>query len=360
MDPAGLQALMDEGAAAGVFPGGVLLAAVGDRVACHIAAGRLSRDPASPLVTLDAQYDLASLTKVLSTTILVMILTDRGRLDPERPLKAFWPHAPEDKAGITIARLLAHESGLPAWRPYYQRWVHQPVEQRRAAARRDVLAEPLQAAPGAQAVYSDLNFMLLGFLLEDTARLRQDQLHREWLLEPLGLTGPAYRPLDQGGVDWSRTAATDDAAGRGRTVSNGVHDDNAASLLGVAGHAGLFGTAEEVFSLFNHLRRSYQAVGRARPISSATVRAFFQYAPQAPGSSRALGFDRPSGDHPCPGPRFSENSVGHLGFTGTSLWYDPQKDLTVVLLTNRVHPTAANEAIRDFRPQVHTAVADAV
>ena len=364
MKKAMLQEEMDRAARAGVFPGGALLVAHGSEAPLVYAAGVTEYGPLGQAVTPETVYDLASLTKILSTTILFMIYTDRGLIGPDTNLRELGPgEVPRDKAGLTLAHLLGHAGGFPAWRPFYEVWGVLPASARRSAALRTVLQEPLENPPGRKAVYSDINFILLGLLLEQVGGERQDVLFSREIARPLNLSHTSYRPLEwspdralredrPGGV----IAATEDVPRRGGVIRGQVHDDNAAALLGVAGHAGLFGTVGEVWAILKALRRAYRDEPGERLVSTETVHGFWRLSELAPDSTWALGFDTPSAEDSSAGRLFSRQSVGHLGYTGTSLWYDPVGDLTAILLTNRVHPTAENIAIRGFRPRIHDLV----
>ena len=354
-----LRQAMEDAPPQGVFPGGVLLAARGGRVLARIPAGRTRYDALGEAVTAETRYDLASLTKILSTTVLVMIGVDRKRFSLDDRLKDLWPGpVPADRERVTLARLLGHASGLPAWRPCYETLERIPEAERRAVAARLILEEPLESRPGTRAVYSDLNFILLGLILETAGGKRQDTLFDESVAGPLGLERTGYRPLeirDNGPA--AGIAPTEVVERRGGLVHGRVHDDNAWALGGVAGHAGLFGTVDEVWRIFNALRAAFQGRPGNHIVSPETVRLFWKPSCLAPESTWALGFDTPSRTGSSAGSAFSRSSVGHLGYTGCSLWYDPDRDLTAILLTNRVHPTATNEAIRLFRPRIHDLVA---
>ena len=352
-----LKGEMDRAVAEGVFPGGVLLAAKGEDVQA-VCSGRLDYDPGSPAASPGTVYDLASLTKILSTTYLSMILVERGEASLDEPLTRLSPHpVPPDKEHLTLRMLLSHGAGFPAWRPYYEILAQSPPDERRRAVAEAILSEPLTHGP---AVYSDLDFILIGLILEHASGLRQDALFDQWIAAPLGLSGIGYRPDDRPWAGAANTAPTEVVDRRGGLICGRVHDDNAAALGGVAGHAGLFATAMDVWAVFNSLRRAFRGEDRAAPASPGMVRTFWRRADMLNGSTWALGFDTPSPAGSGSGRYFSPDSVGHLGYTGTSLWYDPGRDLTVILLTNRVHPSADNVAIRKFRPHIHDAVVEAL
>ena len=354
---------METAVANGIFPGGVLLAAVGETVAVVAEAGRMESGPPGRPVEPDTIYDLASLTKVLSTVLLTMILVDQDLLDLDATLGDFFSDEfPAMKDRIRIRDLLSHASGLPAWRPLYETLAGLPMRERRSAAIRAILKEPLESNPGRRAVYSDLNFILLGLILEQTAGERQDVLFGRLIHRPLNMPEIGYRALDRSLDFPTRIAPTEDL-GQGNVLRRGliwgvVHDENAAVLGGVAGHAGLFGKAKSVWKIFRAIRRSVRDEPCGSLVSRQTASVFLEKAHTAPESTWALGFDTPSRTGSSAGRLFSSNSVGHLGFTGTSLWHDMDRDLTVVLLTNRVHPSVDNTAIRAFRPKIHDIVVE--
>ncbi|MBW2323470.1 MAG: serine hydrolase [Deltaproteobacteria bacterium] len=333
----------------------MLLAAKGERIAANITAGRLEYGDQASSVHWETIYDLASLTKILSTTILTMIFLDQGRFDLQSPLKRLWPFfVPDDKKELTLFHLLSHTSGLPAWRPYFETLEQVPSEERRKQAAELILEEPFEAEPGTRSIYSDLNFILLGLILEEIGHARLDRLFDEHIARPLTLRQTGYRPLDQTGLSSTEEIApTEDCPDRGGVLKGAVHDKNAYALSGAAGHAGLFGTAGEVWRIMASLRASFRNDPGNHLVSTQTVKTFWKWTNDNPHITGALGFDRPAETDSAAGRYFSRASVGHLGFTGTSVWYDPDMDLTVILLTNRVHPSSANEAIKEFRPSIH-------
>lgn len=310
------------------------------------AFGTLTYDSDSPRTREDTVFDLASLTKVLSTTPLVIIQIERGALgldDRIATLLPSWRGA--DREAVTIRDLLAHCSGLPGYRPYF-RELHGRDQFERA-----ICAEPLEYAPRLRSVYSDLGFMLLGFLLEDGAPLpaRFTALMSQMgNVQDLQFDPPAvWRP---------RIAPTQFDEWRGRLLRGEVDDRNTHALGGAAGQAGLFGTAAAVGECARHVLQVLD--GRRGVFSRDSARLFTTRRDDVPGSSRALGWDTMLPTSSC-GTRMSPRAFGHTGFTGTSLWIDPDRMLYVVLLTNRVHPTADNAAIQRVRPALHDAVVDA-
>ena len=261
----------------------------------------------------------------------------------DRSLSAWIPHCPSDKHHITPRLLLAHASGLPAWRPYY---LNRFEGSARDAVLHKILGEQIEYRPGRGCIYSDLGFMLLAFLLEIETGMTLEELAREKLFRPLGLLDDLmFRPF---GLE-ARTALT-----RHGDQVGLVNDLNCRALDGVAGHAGLFGTAAGVAALAEEYRRSW--ISSRGFFDRARTREFFTRTAYAEGCTRALGFDTPSAQGSSSGSLFSPQSIGHTGFTGTSIWMDLQKELTVVLLTNRVIMGEADPRIKAFRPRLHDAI----
>lgn len=346
---------MRRAAAEGVFPGAVLLVALGGRVLVHRAYGVTDFESGRP-VTAATAFDLASLTKPLATALCLLRLGEQKRVAIARPLSHFLPaFEGGDKAGVTLAHLLRHTSGLPDHRPFFRTLVSLPAGGRGAALEERIRREPLLFPPGARTLYSDLGFMLLGRVVEAVTGRPLDRAAAELVYRPLGLEEELFFLPDAAPRPARSFAATERCPFRGRLLCAEVHDENAWALGGVAGHAGLFGTAAGVFGLLEELRRARQ--GRGRLFSAAAAAAFLR---PRPAGGRTLGFDVPQEPDPSCGRGFSRQSVGHLGFTGTSFWLDLERGLAVVLLTNRVHPSRENLLIRAFRPALHQAVGRAL
>jgi CubicO group peptidase (beta-lactamase class C family) len=347
--------LMHAAVADGVFPGAVLLVAKSDQVVFHRAYGLANLYTGEP-VDAGTVFDLASLTKPLATALVVMHLVESGMMALTDTLDRLLPaFAGSDKAGITVAHLLRHQAGLPAWRPYYKTLANLPKPLRRDALHRLLRDERMAAVPGVQTIYSDLGFMVLQWIVEERCGRGLDRLLTCDLYPRLGVGGLVF--IDRDGPPPSyRFAATERCPWRRRLICGTVHDDNAWAMGGVAGQAGLFGTASAVFSLLQRLLNRYTGQESGAVLGGPTVQHMV-----APGKDdeRPLGFDAPSGAHPSCGRRFSPSTVGHLGYTGTSFWMDLHRRVIVVLLTNRIHPTRANVRIRKFRPRIHDAVMNA-
>lgn len=366
IDTGAIQAAMDRAVQDGVFPGGVLAARSDGDVQVFVAAGTLSLEPASVPVQASTVYDLASLTKPLATATSVLLLVQAGKLQLDVAVGNILVELKGTPIGsATLRDLLTHRSGLPGWRPLYERLVVEGLAWGRAepsvvrqAVLRLIKDEPLVSRIGEQTLYSDLGFILLGFAVERASGLLLDEYFAQAVAHPLGArplffsrassTSPSS--VNQPGV---MIAPTEWDEWRKRLLKGEVHDENAAAMGGVAGHAGLFGTAEAVLAVSGAWLASYH--GDRSLLDRELVRQFTTRQSQTPRSSWALGWDTPSVPSSS-GTHCSPEAFGHLGFTGTSLWIDPQRRLEVVLLTNRVHPSRKNDAIRAFRPMIHDLV----
>jgi CubicO group peptidase (beta-lactamase class C family) len=334
----------------GAFPGGVL-AVVHRGALVHLHPfGRLAYGNDAPPVQAGTPYDLASLTKVVATTTMAMILVDERRLDLERPVESFLPgFRGAGKEAVTVRHLLTHSAGLPATAPLYREL------RGRAAYRERIEAMELAYPPGSRSLYSDLGMILLGEVLERAAGQPFESFVRQRVLVPLGMRHTGFRPAP---ALRRRIAPTEIDPWRGRLLQGEVHDENAYALGGAAPHAGLFGTAGDLARLARLLLAGGVLDGR-RIVSRETVERFTRRA-GIPDSDRALGWDTKSATGSSAGSLFSSHSFGHTGFTGTSIWIDPDRGLAVILLTNRVHPTRDNDLIREARPAVADAVVRAI
>jgi serine-type D-Ala-D-Ala carboxypeptidase len=341
-----LRALLDDAVASGTSPGLVAVVSAGG-VRFEHAAGRTARFEGSPAVGADTVFDLASLTKVLSTTLLCAHAIEVGLLAlDEAPWRA-WP-------GVSVKNALLHDGGLLWWAPFHER-VPGPVVGLPAGARAllaKVLAAPPTAPPGQQTVYSDLGFIALGALLEERLGDRLDVLFDAAAKDAYGPTGLRYVPLFDEGYHPALpdVAATSLCPWRGRVMQGQVNDDNAFAMGGVAGHAGLFGTARDVEAA---ARFFLAEARRPRSEGESVLGGFARY-----DGPRRLGFDRPT-EGGTTGGAIGERGFGHLGFTGTSLWLDPDgpgdEGAVYVLLTNRVCESRQSEGIKKLRPAFHRA-----
>ena len=340
--------VIERAVADGALPAAVVEVGTAHQPIWRQAFGRLSIAPNAPRTREDTVFDLASLTKVLATAPLVIRMVERGGLGLDDPISLhapLWRHN-EASSPVTLRDLLAHCSGLPAHAPLFR------DRSGRAAFEQAICATPLDYEPRSASVYSDLGFILLGFILENTAPL---PLQFDTLMRQMGgIQDLQFHPPD---VWRGRTAPTQDDEWRGRLLVGEVDDSNAWALGGAAGHAGLFGTAGSVGECARHLLQVLD--GRSGAFGRDTLLTFITRRTDVPGSSRALGWDTMVPTSSC-GTRMSPRAFGHTGFTGTSLWVDPEPGVYVVLLTNRVHPTPANEAIKAVRPALHDAVMEDV
>lgn len=346
-------ALLQQGVADGVFPGAAFGVLHQGSVIALDCAGRFTYDPASPPVTPNTVYDLASVTKVVATTAMAMLLYQSGRMQLDMLLADLLPgfivgQSDARRRAVTLRMLLTHSSGLPAYAPLFET-CRTPAELLRA-----VLRLPLEADPGARCAYSDPGFILLGKALEVLAGEPLDRFCAREVFAPLGMAHTRFRPTPAERLSIPPTER--DLTFRHRTVQGEVHDENCFALGGVSGHAGLFAPPADVLRFAEATLAPLRSDAPPSIFHADTVRLFTTRAELPPGSSRALGWDTPSGSPSSSGTRFSPRSFGHLGYTGTSLWINPEQDLAVVLLTNRTFPTRENKKIQAFRPQFHDLV----
>ncbi len=365
----------------GVFPGASLLISHGLTPIFERTWGSVESDGAA--VTPSTRFDLASLTKPLVTAPLCMAAIQRGVLNIDDPICRFFPGSiPGDKEEITARHLLSHCSGLPAYRPFYSELIKLPSEARRNALLSMILQTPLDAPPGKAANYSDPGFMLLGLILEHQMGERLDRLARDFLFDRLQIDELHFCPIESEGVikenspiqkreafcsslrasSGAQFAATQVCNWRKRLLFGEVDDENAWTLNGVAGHAGLFGTARGVFELLAFLLNIYEGNLTDPLWPRGLVRLFWTRTEISGGlSDWCLGYDTPSRKgYSSAGQHFSSNTIGHLGFTGVSFWLDLEKRIMVILLTNRVHPTRQNDEIRQLRPVLHDIIMEAL
>ncbi len=327
---------MQEGVELGGFPGGVLLISHKGNICFHKAFGFAQLIPEKIPLTVNTLFDLASLTKPLATATAMALLVQSKILRLENPVSKFIPeYKTGDKKSVTLAHLLSHSAGLPDWKPYYENT--QPSKMARN--------EPLINPPGTHSLYSDIGFMILGEIIEKVTGEPLDQFCENNIFSKLNCKKTFFPGL--GRKIKGMIAATEDCPRRGKVICGEVHDDNAYAMGGVAGHAGLFSTAKEVYILVTDWLDSLNGNGL---IQSDLARKFVT---RRRGGSFALGWDTPSLQNSSSGKFFLRQSFGHLGYTGTSIWVDRVKELIVILLTNRVHPTRKNNQIKEFRPALH-------
>jgi beta-N-acetylhexosaminidase len=342
---------LDSAVAAGAAPGAVLAITRGDERFVY-SSGQLGADePERPGAT--TIYDLASLTKVVGLVTGVMLAVDEKKLELDAPVQGYVPaFTGPGKERVTVRMLLTHTSGLPAWRPLFREAAN------RAEAFALVDTTPLGSAPGTVEVYSDLGVIVLTQVLETIYHERLDSLLARRVFEPLGMRETGYLPdpaLRQ------RIAPTEMDSWRGHVLRGEVHDENAALMDGVSGHAGLFGSAEDLLTFaewviegWNERTSEGVKAGSHLTLHSFTPSLFHSFTRRqniVPGSTRALGWDTPSPGGSA-GTRLSARSFGHTGFTGTSLWIDAERHVAIILLSNRVNPTRDNPRWTPVRGKV--------
>ncbi len=372
-----VSALMKRAVDEGVFPGAVLTVGKGGQIVHREAVGfkslESSKNPNPLPMTIDTVFDIASLTEVLITTTILMKLIEANqiRLD-DRISRYIQPFGVFGKSPITIAQVLSHRSGLPHWLPFYEDLLRE-----NAGARMGILTSrgardfvynqinraELKYAPGGKQVYSDVGFILLGHLVEVLTGLGLEKAAQRFVFQPLGLKSTSFIDLSmvrRRGIHpvTDLIAPTEECSWRKRMLCGEVHDDNAWAMGGIAGHSGVFSTAFDLHVFARELLASFH---RQSNFISRNVLDVF-WAPGETGGESAwrLGWDSPSEENGMQPAKLSKNAIGICGFTGCSLWLEPQQAIDIVLVSNRVHPSRANKKIRNFRPQLHEAVVRAV
>jgi serine-type D-Ala-D-Ala carboxypeptidase len=345
---------LEDAISARAFPAASIAVTHRDRLVALKSFGHFTTEADSPLVTPATLFDLASVTKIIATTTMAMILYERGLLELETPVVGVVPEFMADASGkpdprrrdVTFHMLLAHSSGLPAYEKLFLK-AHS-----RDALLRAAFTTSLSTDPGTRAEYSDIGFILLCAALERIAAESLDVFCQREVFGPLAMINTTFNPPADTRGQIPPTA--DDHTFRKRIIQGEVQDENASVLGGVAGHAGLFSTAEDL------ARFAHSMLHGGRPIlRPETVAIFTRRESAPPGTSRALGWDTPSSPSQS-GKYFGPRSFGHLGYAGTSLWIDPDRQLSITLLTNRTWPDRANQAIKQVRPKFHDAIVEAL
>ena len=364
---------IDKAIAAADIPGAVVLAGVpkeGEEIEhCSVRGLAVTRPERLPM-TRDTLFDLASLTKPIATTTAVLLLAEDGVVDIDDPVAKHLPRfAERDKEGVSLRHLLSHSSGLKPWRAFHELLLEKERKTGEALigtpeARDFILERVIRSGlvhePGKAAVYGDLDFIVLGALVESLSRQPLEVFCRERIFEPLGMRDTFFAP--HVGADpmsdtlRRRFAATENCPWRERILWGEVHDPNAWCMGGVAGHAGLFSSAADVMRFSRTLLDAWH--GRSQLLPRELLRAFTQRQQLPSGSDWALGWDTPTVGASSSGKHFGPQSIGHLGFTGTSLWIDLESESVVVMLTNRVHQVAKRSRF-ELRPQIHDLILEA-
>lgn len=368
----GAFAVLRDAIEARAFPGAVAAVSFEGELVALQGVGQFTYDASSPVVLADTIYDLASVTKVVATTAAAMILYERGRLRLEMPLVEVVPefaegakektHIRQNRADVghlgdqrkegeqrrqvTLRMLLTHSSGLPGYVRLFEQ------AQGREAMLRAACSVPLEAAPGTRAEYSDIGFILLGEALQRLAGEPLDQFCQREVFAPLGMARTGFCPPAE--LRKQIPPTEDDLSYRHRVIQGEVQDENASAMGGVAGHAGVFAPAADVMRFAQCMMN-----GGAPILRPETVALFTQRDSSISGTSRALGWDKPSQPSQS-GKYFSSRAFGHLGYAGTSLWIDPERQLAIVLLTNRTWPDRGCQLIKQVRPRFHDSVIEAL
>ncbi len=355
-----LDFLLQQGVKKGVFPGGAAVVFSGQgrkRIQGIAAGGRTRLDKMGERIDKNTFFDLASLTKPLATTLLMYSLVEQGIID--------WNYiytdiskrkTTRDKKNISVAHLLSHSSGLFAYRPYFELFKPDSGEESKEKIISLILKDPLEYETGAECRYSDLGFILLGDGIEQVTGQSLDVLFKERITRPLGLSEELFfLPLAEKKKYSDKIfAATERCNWRNRIMQGEVHDEHCFLMGGVAGHAGLFGTINAVGQLCSSILEGWQGRKTLLQVSRNVLNEGLKR--KYEDTTWCLGFDTPSTGYTSAGKFLSKKSIGHLGYTGTSFWIDPERDTVVVLLTNRVHPNRENTKIREFRPWFHDRV----
>jgi CubicO group peptidase (beta-lactamase class C family) len=353
-------AVLDQAIAEGVIPGaalGVWEVKNPDQFLIH-SSGQRRVVPSSLPMFDDTVFDWASLSKVMGTSLLAARLKELGQWDWSKKVGEFFPESPAKE--VTLGSLARHESGLNWWEPFWKS-LHQEFGEKLATTSIAIRQERVKQVvltlapkrPEGQAVeYSDVGFLLLGFVLEKICGQSLDRAIAEMVFEPLKMKGAHYVRVERSALEALEDpqnqvyAATEACPWRGAVLQGQVHDDNAWAIGGFGAHAGVFGRLEDLIT-------GVAGLFQGGLLSQESLNSMWDRSGNAPESSRTLGWDTPSGEQPSASSRFALRSVGHLGFTGTSLWIDRDAGLAVALLTNRVHPSRTHDGIRALRPQLH-------
>ena len=355
-----IKKLLKKGVLEGVFPCAASSVSYGldnERSTIITYLGNAALLPEKRKIRKKDFFDLASLTKPFATTMAILCLLRSGKIGLDEKLPDLVEKkTTDDKKEITMRQFLAHCSGFPAHREYFKILRDVPEEKKSDMVVKLLLTEKLEYKPGTKSLYSDLGFMLLGKIIEkregcsladffENKVLKPINMEKKIFYNPVGKENKKNKPVD--------FVATEKCPWRKKIMCGEVHDDNCYTMSGIAGHSGLFGNIEGVTTYAGHILDMWKGRKRHPSIENNDLKTFLRRQSNIPGSSWALGFDTPAWSGSSSGKYFSPSSVGHLGFTGTSFWIDPEKELIVVLLTNRVHPNRGNTKIRQFRPLFH-------
>jgi CubicO group peptidase (beta-lactamase class C family) len=358
-----IKKLLDKGVLEGIFPSaavGIVCGTGNKKREIFTYCGNATLYPEKRKLQKNNFFDLASLTKPLATTMAILSLINEKKINVDENLSSLLEKKIKGKKNkITTRNLLSHDSGLPAHREYFKRLRNSSREEKNICVENLILSEELEYNPGSRTLYSDLGFILLGRIIEKKAGCLLDQYVEEKILKPFNLEKKIfYNSLYEGKKKRNKAdfVATENCPWRKKILCGEVHDDNCYAMGGVAGHSGLFGNIAGITSYAGMILDMWKDAALHPNIENEDLRMFLARQHNIPGSTWALGFDSPAIKESSSGHFLSQKSVGHLGFTGTSFWLDPEKDVAIVLLSNRVHPSRENIKIKQFRPYFHDRV----
>jgi len=362
-----------EAVAQGVFPGAVVLVRKDQEPVYEQAFGYRSLLPEKSPMNVETIFDVASLTKPLATTVAIMLLVREKKIRLDDQVTRVIPmYGVLGKSLTTFRQLLSHSAGLPAWKPFFEEIIKSEKSGRinfvASRAAKSYVYEQIHrdkplSPPGSQSLYSDLGFMILGEAVEILTGNTLDRFCQERIFKPIGLRATGFVDLTQLRARRLQPveemiAPTENCLWRKKILCGEVHDDNAYAMGGVAGHAGLFSSAGDIDALL--VRLDQCRTGKNDFLPRPLVEEFLTKVQTLSHSTFALGWDTPTPGQSASGSHFSPRSVGHLGFTGCSLWWDLEKNCHVILLANRIHPTRKNDKIKEFRPQIHDLIMKAI
>ena len=332
------------------FPGAVLLVNQNGNIIFHKEYGKLTYTDTSAAVTIESIFDIASLTKVVATTTAAMICYERNLISLDDPVAKYLPAFSQNgKENITIKNLLLHNSGLPAFKRFYKNYstAGEVID--------DIYSTKLDYETGSRTVYSDLGMIVLAKVIESVSGKKFDEFCTEKIFNPLKMKSTFFNPPDS--IKYKIAPTEYDDYWRKRLIWGEVHDETASLLNGISGNAGLFSTAEDINKLVTNLIFA-DSINQNKLIKQETVELFTKRF--SANSTRALGWDLKSEQNSSAGNLFDISSFGYTGFTGTSLWIDPTRNLIVVFLTNRVYPSRENKKLYKLRPLLHDEIIRAI
>ena len=352
MDLEQLQYCLNKALDDDVFPGYAV--GIDDGKKNYILTGGYTSYLKNKAIQSDTLFDLASLSKPLATTLACLVLIKEGVIHLDMPLeKLLGCGVPRDKKNITLAYLMSHSAGVIAHHNFYEKLALYPSSQRAAKLLKDILAYPLLTRPGSTALYSDVGFIILFFIIEYQTKMKFEKYIQTRIFDPFDIKDIIYNPSLKG---YENFAATEHCPWRKKEICGEVHDQNTSVLGGVCGQAGLFGTIPSVLRFVTLLRDIIKGRREHPYIDQKLLQQAVTRRIHLKKNCWGLGFDTPSQPGSSAGRYISKESCGHLGFTGTSFWLDLNRDIVVVLLTNRINPSVDNLKIRAFRPLFHDLV----